>query len=71
VAEIEINCEESICFFMGLSPENKVLNQRARVAALDGQDFPGIHNTMCGGCVKEKITAFVLNQKMAELLHGH
>jgi hypothetical protein len=71
VAEIEINCEESRCFFIALSPENRVINQKARAAALNGQDLPGIHNTMCGVCVKEKITDSVLNQKREEWLHEH
>jgi hypothetical protein len=71
VTEIEINCEESTCFFMGLSPADKILNQKARATALSGQDSPGIHNTMCGVCIKEKIRDFVLDQKRAELLRAH
>jgi hypothetical protein len=63
VVEIEINCEESTCFFMGLSPADKILNQKARVAALNGLDLPGIHNTMCGICVENKKRDLALEQE--------
>lgn len=68
--EINNNCEESCVFVRFLSPSDKLLVMRAKQAALEGRDVPGLSDILCANCTKEKAMAASLEEKMKRVFAG-
>ena len=66
--ERDKNCEENCFYFAALSPEQKILNRKARLVTLKGEEFPDSPNTLCGGCVRSKIINSFLDKKISEFV---
>lgn len=68
MCEMYIDCEEKCLFFHHIPTDDKNINRAARQATKRSQEFPGSLNTLCGSCVKSKIIASDLEEKIKELL---
>lgn len=67
--ERDADCEESCFYFATLSPKEKILNRKARWVTRKGEEFPGLLNTLCGGCIKIKIINSCLDKKIRKILN--
>lgn len=62
-------CEKRCVFFKALPTEDQSKNIKAIQIAATGDEFPGLFNTMCGGCVKFTMAQAAINE--ATIKFGH